>query len=112
MPINFSVVKGFMIDPEFSYSGKLKLRRGRKNIETNSKYYQKKVLLPIFNEEIPFFHDFHRIKRNLDKARSHTSKNTTAFLVKMKTSTECIPFNIFLQSPLMFHLWTIVPLVY
>ena len=35
-----------------------------------SKYYQKKVLRPIFTKEIPFLHpnDFHRVKPHYDKA--------------------------------------------
>lgn len=92
-----SFSKGFMIVAGFSYNGKLKIRRVEKNVKINSSYYQEKVLRPIFTEEIPLLYpnDFQRVKLHQDKATSHTSKTTTAFLEKMKTDTGIayIPFQ-------------------
>ncbi|GBO29915.1 hypothetical protein AVEN_208472-1 [Araneus ventricosus] len=78
-----------MVVVRFSYNGKLKIRRVKKNVKINSTYYQENFLRPIFTEEIPFLYpnDFQRVKLHQVKATSHTSKRTTAFLEKMTTDT-------------------------
>jgi len=47
-----SFSKGFMIVADFSYKGKLKIKRVEKNVKINSKYYQEHILSPIFLNEI------------------------------------------------------------
>ncbi|GBN79439.1 hypothetical protein AVEN_138680-1 [Araneus ventricosus] len=88
-----------MIVAVFSYSRKLKIRRVEKNVKIYSTYYQEKVLRLLFTEELPFIYPNHlqRVKLHQDKATSHTSKSTTAFLEKMKTDTGIafIPFQHF-----------------
>ena len=74
-----SFSKGFMIVAWFSYSGKLKIRRVKKNVKINSKYYQKKVFRPIFTKEIPLpdSNNFHRVKFHEDRATNDTLKSIT-----------------------------------
>ena len=58
-----------------------------KNVKFNSKYYQEKVLHPMYAEEIPFLYPngFHRIKLHQEKATNHTSKTPLHSLTKTKT---------------------------
>ena len=45
----------YVIVAWFSYNEKLKIKTVRKNVKINSKFYQEKVLSPIFTEKISFF---------------------------------------------------------
>ncbi|GBL89123.1 hypothetical protein AVEN_255253-1 [Araneus ventricosus] len=94
------VSKGFVIVAGFSYNGKLKMRRMEKNVQINSTYYQEKVLRPILTEKHLFIPITFRVKLHQDKATSHTSKSTTAFVEKNDTGIAYIPFqHILAKSP-------------
>ena len=66
-------------------------------VKVNSLYYKNNILKPLFEEEIPALYgkDIDKVELCRDKASSHTSKSTTAYLVKKesKTGIKCIPLN-------------------
>ncbi|KMQ81781.1 transposase, partial [Lasius niger] len=89
--------KGFIIIAGYSYDGKLIIRRVHKNAKVNPAYYQTEVLTPIFRTEVPALYgrDKNRVWVHQDKASSHTSRSTLAFLENMEqeTGVHVIPFN-------------------
>jgi hypothetical protein len=96
--------KGFMVVAGFSYNGKLTIRKIEKNAKINSKYFQDKILTPIFEKDIPSLYpmDLDKVELHQDKASSHTSKSTALFLEKMRNETgiKAIPFgHIPVKSP-------------
>ena len=92
----------FMIIARFCYNEDIKIRRVEKNVKFNSMYYQEKFLRPIKIEEFLFLHpnDIHSVNIHNDKTKSQTSKNFTAFLERL------------IQTPMVFYVWNILPLVY
>lgn len=92
---------------------KLKTRRVWKiNVKMNSSYFQEKILRAIFTEKIIFFISM-TSKEQIYIKKSHKSllqKLPVHFLKKWKLTQvlNVYFFNIFLWTPLRFHLWTIV----
>ena len=102
-------IKRFMVQGEI-----INKKCGRK-FKVNSKYYQQKVLRPKLTESIPFhypngFIEWNFIKKKqqviLQKVVLHSLKKWRLLQVLN------VYLKILLQSPLMFHLWTIEHLVY
>jgi len=89
--------KGFMVVAGFCSKGKLKIRKVESNVKINSDYYQRAILQPIFDEEIPNLYgdDTNKVWIHQDQASSHTSKSTVNFL-RMKcnqTGISAIPYS-------------------
>jgi len=92
-----SYPKGIMVVAGFSYKGKLAIRKVPPNVKINSQFYQREVLDPIFHHDIPSFYgeDLGNVFLHQDKASSHTSRSTTAYLDNLCTETgiNVIPFK-------------------
>ncbi|GFV59020.1 uncharacterized protein TNCV_1814091 [Trichonephila clavipes] len=86
-----------MIVAEFSNNGKLKIKKASSKAKINSLYYQQNILESIFKEEIPTLYGKHidKVELHMNKASSHTSKSTAAYLPKTESETgiKCIPFD-------------------
>ncbi|GFV54757.1 uncharacterized protein TNCV_3844761 [Trichonephila clavipes] len=97
-------LKEFRISCKTSNNGKLKIKKVSSKAKINSLYYQKKILEPIFEEEIQTLYgkDIYKVGFHVDKVPSHTSKSTAAYLTKKESETglKCIPFDeIRVKSP-------------
>ena len=84
-----SFSKGFVVFAGYCYNGKLIIRRVEKKAKVNSQYYQDEVLTPIYHTEIPALYgrDKNKVWVHQDKASSHTSRSTLAFLQRMEQET-------------------------
>lgn len=99
---NFS--RGFMIVSGYCHKVKLEIRRVEKNAKINSLYYQTNVLDPLYRSEVPALYGTQAtsVWIHQDKASSHTSKSTRAYLTRMEEETgiRAIPFeDIPVKSP-------------
>ncbi|GFU67274.1 transposase [Trichonephila clavipes] len=86
-----------MIITGFSNNGKLEIRRVSCKAKINLLYYQQNILEPFFAEEIPtlYLEDIDKFELRMDKASSHMSNSTAAYLAKKESETRimCIPFD-------------------
>ena len=77
--------------------GQLKIHRVAKNVKINAAYYQKNVMDPIFNEEIPrlYSEDTLNVWIHMDKAYSHTARSSPDFYHRkaVETGVNVIPFK-------------------
>lgn len=99
-----SFSKGFMVIAGYCSKGKLQIRKVEKNVKVNSLYYQTNVLDPIYHTEIPALYgtDANMVWLHQDKASSHTSRSTVAYLQQLhqETGIRAIPFeDIPVKSP-------------
>lgn len=89
--------KGFMVVAGFCAQGKLRIRRVDNKIKINSEFYQREILQPIFDEEIPFLYqnDKNKVWIHQDQAPSHTSRSTLnyLFMKQEETGISAIPYS-------------------
>lgn len=96
--------KGFMIIAGYCSRGKLTLRRVSAKVKINSAYFQQEVLTPLYRQDIPeiYGNDIDKVWVHMDKASSHTSASTAAYLATLQEETQirAIPFtDIPVKSP-------------
>ena len=86
MPIKETYIEHFMVVGEITGRGTLPLIRIPKNVKISSEVYVNMVLKPYFEQYIPnlYPNDIHKVIFHHDKASSHTSNFTTAYLNQLK----------------------------
>jgi len=92
-----SFSRGFMIVAGFCFNGKLKLKKVDPKVKINSSVYQRLVLDPLFDTEIPDLYgdDANHVCLHQDKATSHTSRATVQYMAQkhQETGISFIPFS-------------------
>jgi hypothetical protein len=91
----------FMVVGAISGKGVLPLHRVPSNVKLNSKYYIKKVLKPLLEEEVPKLYgdETNKVVVHHDQASSHTSRETAAYGLDLKSRLGIRIMEIPVKSP-------------